>query len=223
MSAHALIPGIVDRDHVYTEIVRATLPAGLSGLVIAAALSAVMSTSSGALIAATTVVKEDLVRTLRRQPLQAKDTVSDASEPDAVRSSRRYLLGVGALMIILACTIRDVVAGLTIACGILLVGLFVPVIGGIVWQRATFKGAVASVIAGIVLTLGTMAVMRDIYANVPLYVGLSGSLVAFVVVSLLDRPMPADILAQWLQRARAPAVDDTTAAIARDKTSFSRG
>jgi len=220
MSAHALMPGIVDRDHVYTEIVRTTLPAGLSGLVIAAALSAVMSTSSGALIAATTVMKEDLVRTLRRQPLQAKDTVSDENETSAVQSSRWYLLGIGVLMIILACTIHDVVAGLTIACGTLLVGLFVPVIGGIVWQRATFKGAVASVITGIVLTVATMAVMRDIYANTPLYVGLSGSLVAFIVVSLLDRPMPADVLAQWLQRAQAPAATGTPEALAREKTSL---
>jgi solute:Na+ symporter, SSS family len=201
MSAHALMPGIVERDHVYTEIVRATLPAGLSGLVIAAALASVMSTSSGALIAATTVVKEDLVRTLRGQPLQAQDSASEAGAAQEVQSSRGYLLGVGVLMIILACTIHDVVAGLTIACGTLLVGLFVPVVGGIVWQRATFKGAVASVVAGIALTLISMAIMRDIYANIPLYIGLSGSFVAFVVVSLIDRPMPPEILANWLERA----------------------
>ena len=218
MAARALMPGIADRDHVYTQIVRETLPPGLSGLVIAAALSAVMSSSSGALIAATTVVKEDLVRTLRRRPLQANNTVSREDDAGEVRATRWYLLGVGALMIIIACSLHDVVAGLTIACGLLVVGLFVPVVGGILWQRATIKGAVASIIAGIVLTVATMAVMRDIYANIPVYVGLAGSLIAFILGSLADRPVAAHIRAQWLQRSREPAVTVTADAVTHHNT-----
>jgi SSS family solute:Na+ symporter len=218
MAARALMPGIADRDHVYTQIVRETLPPGLSGLVIAAALSAVMSSSSGALIAATTVVKEDLVRTLRRRPLQANNTVSREDDAGEVQATRWYLLGVGALMIIIACSLHDVVAGLTIACGLLVVGLFVPVVGGILWQRATIKGAVASIIAGIVLTVATMAVMRDIYANIPVYIGLAGSLIAFILGSLVDRPVAAHIRAQWLQRSREPAVTGTADAVTHHNT-----
>ncbi len=110
-------------------------------------------------------------------------------------------------MILIACSIQDVVAGLTIACAILVVGLFVPVVGGILWQRATIKGAVASVVAGIGLTVVTMAAMRDIYANVPVYVGLSGSLIAFIAASLADRPVAAEIRAEWLRRSQEPAAD----------------
>jgi SSS family solute:Na+ symporter len=156
-----------------------------------------MSTSSGALIATATVVKEDLVRTLQRRPLPSEgdDTAG------GLQSSRRYLLICGLLMIVVASSLKDVVAGLTIACAILVAGLFIPVVGGIVWKRATLRGAFASIVAGVVLTFGTMAVMRDIYANMPIYLGLAGGLAAFVVVSLAGRPVPREVLEEWNRRA----------------------
>jgi SSS family solute:Na+ symporter len=197
MSARVLLPNVADRDSVFTEVVRFTLSPGIAGFVVAGALASVMSTSSGALIATATVVKEDLVRTLQRRPLPSEgdDTAG------GLQSSRRYLLICGLLMIAVASSLKDVVAGLTIACAILVAGLFIPVVGGIVWKRATLRGAFASIVAGVVLTFGTMAVMRDIYANMPIYLGLAGGLAAFVVVSLAGRPVPREVLEEWNRRA----------------------
>jgi SSS family solute:Na+ symporter len=67
MCAKVILPEITDRNTVYAQIVRNALPVGISGLVIAAALAAIMSTSSGALIATATVAKEDLVRGMRER------------------------------------------------------------------------------------------------------------------------------------------------------------
>lgn len=217
MSAKVLLPDIADRDDVYTEIVRFALPAGLAGLVVAGALSAIMSTSSGALIATATVVKEDIIRILRRRSVpsaavgsQAASTSGSAHaadaparEEDEVRSSRWYILCFGILMISIACVLQDVIAGLTIAGAILVGGLLVSIIGGMFWQRGTLKGALVSIVSGVVLTLGTMIVMRDIYANMPIYLGLAGSLLSYVVVSLLDEPTPAAILREWNRRSSA--------------------
>lgn len=197
MSAKVLLPDIADRDDVYTEIVRHVLPVGLAGLVVAGALSAIMSTSSGALIATATVVKEDIVNVLRKHQPGA----SAAQQHDEVRNTRWYILGFGILMIAIACALKDVVAGLTIASAILVGGLLVPILGGMFWLRGTSRGALASIFVGTALTLGSMIVMGDIYANAPIFAGLAGSLIAFVVVSLLDRPTPDAILREWSRRS----------------------
>jgi len=202
MAAKVLLPDLVGRDAVYTEVVRHVLPVGLAGLVVAGALSAIMSTSSGALIATATVATED-VHGRRRDG-------SAADAHDEVRHSRNYILGFGIVMAVVACLLQDVIAGLTIASDILVGGLMVAVLGGMLWRRGTARGAIASIVCGIAGTLGTMAVLRDIYANLPIYVGLGSSLAAFVIFSLADRPTPAAVLARWDERIRPRPASNTT-------------
>ncbi len=203
MSAKVLLPGLVGRDAVYTEIVRLVLPVGLAGLVVAGALSAIMSTSSGALIATATVAKEDI---------HGKRS-DGGGQHDEVRSTRAYILLFGVTMAVIACLVKDVVAALTMASGILVGGLMVAVLGGMIWRRGTARGALASIFAGMIGTLGTMAVLWDIFASLPIYVGLAASLIAYVVVSLLDQPTSTAVLARWDERVRpkhndaAPAQD----------------
>lgn len=191
MSAKVLLPGLVGRDAVYTEIVRLLLPVGVAGLVVAGALSAIMSTSSGCLIATATVAQED-VRGRRR----------NSSAHDEIGQSRIYIVVFGILMAAIACLLQDVIAALTIASDILVGGLMVAVLGGLIWRRGTARGAIASIFAGMAGTLGTMLVLQDIYANLPIYVGLAGSLVCYIVFSLLDKPTPSAVLARWDARVR---------------------
>lgn len=198
MSAKVILPDLVDHDDAYPAVVQAVLPVGVAGLVIAAALAAIMSTSSGALIATATVAKEDIVSVFRRRAKNADHTPT--SEHDEVAGSRWYILGFGVLTIVLACVISDVIAALTIAYDILVGGLLVAIIGGMVWKRGTIKGALVSIAAGVVFTLGTMAVVGDIYANEPIYAGLIASLVTFVVVSLVTPATPEPIRAEWDRR-----------------------
>ena len=82
------------------------LPPILAGLVLAAALAAVMSTSSGALIATATVFSQDIVARLRKRDIEA------GSEDDHLRSNRIYVAAFGILMIVIACVLQDVVAAL---------------------------------------------------------------------------------------------------------------
>ena len=66
MAAKVLLPALEARDDAFAEFVEMQLPPMLAGLVLAAALAAVMSTSSGALIATATVFSQDIVARLRR-------------------------------------------------------------------------------------------------------------------------------------------------------------
>ncbi|HEY6644386.1 sodium:solute symporter [Povalibacter sp.] len=193
MSAKVLLPGLVGRDAVYTEIVRHVLPVGLAGLVVAGALSAIMSTSSGALIATATVAKEDV---------QGKRSTGDGHY-DEIRNTRVYIAFFGITMAVIACLVKDVVTALTLASDFLVGGLLVAVIGGMIWRRGTARGAIASIFAGLIGTLGTMAILWDVFATLPIFVGITCSLVSYVVVSLLDQPTSPAVLARWDERVRA--------------------
>jgi SSS family solute:Na+ symporter len=202
MGASVLVPGLEERDDAFTAVVGATMPPVLAGLVLAAALAAVMSTASGALIATATVFGKDIVQRLRGR-------AADVSDDDHVRGNRLLIAAFGVVVIVIACILQDVVAALTIAYDILVGGLLVPILGGLVWRRATIVGAVAAIAIGTVATLATMAVVGDIYANEPIYVGLAAGLVAFVAGSLASQPTATDVLAEWDRRSadeRAPVV-----------------
>jgi SSS family solute:Na+ symporter len=157
------------------------------------------------------VAKEDIVASFRRRrhpaasPTGASAGTADesatpAQEHDEVSGSRWYIFGFGLLTIGMACVISDVIAALTIAYDILVGGLLVAILGGLIWKRGTITGALASIGAGVVVTLGTMAYYGDIYANEPIFAGLIVSLLAYVVVSLVTPATPEPIRAEWDRR-----------------------
>ena len=200
MAAKVLLPALEARDDAFAEFVEMQLPPVLAGLVLAAALAAVMSTSSGALIATATVFSQDIVARLRGRDIEA------GSEHDHVRSNRLYVAGFGIVMVVIACVLQDVVAALTVAYDILVGGLLVPILGGLIWRRGTNVGAVAAMAVGTVATLATMVVVGDIFANEPIYVGLASGLVVFVVGSLLSKPTAPEVMAEWDRRSRGEEI-----------------
>ncbi|MGV0805608.1 sodium:solute symporter [Mycolicibacterium setense] len=198
LAASTFMPDIEAKDDVYAQIAEAILPVGISGIVLAAAVAAMMSTASGALIATATVARTDirpmLLRLLGRRPEQAENPEVD------VHSDRRYVAVLGVMVIIIAALLNDVVGALTIAYDILVGGLLVPIIGGFLWKRATGAGALAAMAVGTVVTLGTMAVVGDVLANEPIYYGLVSSLITYIVVSLVTPRTSAQVLQVWDDR-----------------------
>jgi len=196
MCAKVLLPHIASRDEVFSSMVLLALPPGLSGLVTAAALAAIMSTASGTLIASATVVDKDIIDTLRARP-------AAASLRDDVNRSRLFLLVLGLAAIALACVMNDVVAALTIAYDILVGGLLVAIIGGLFWRRGNIQGALASMVCGIGVTIGTMILGGDIYASLPIFLGIGASFAAFFGVSLCFAAPSSARLDQWERRLAA--------------------
>ena len=74
-AAKVMYPKLPSADAAFATIVKDELPVGVRGLVLAAALAAVMSTSSGALIACATVANNDIWSRLRgrRRPATASE------------------------------------------------------------------------------------------------------------------------------------------------------
>ncbi|MDY6054630.1 sodium:solute symporter family transporter [Micrococcus sp.] len=217
MAAAVALPGIETPDDVYASVAQQLLPLGVGGIALAAAVAAMMSTASGALIAAATVARTDIVPMLRggRTSAESAAAVSDAGDEaveEDVTADRWWVLGLGVVALIVAIQVPDVVAALTIAYDILVGGLLVAILGGLLWRRGTGLGAACSMAAGALGTLVTMGVLElraevpfaGVYANEPIYIGLALSAVVYVVVSLLSRPTDERILAAWRQRSQRP-------------------
>jgi SSS family solute:Na+ symporter len=171
-AGRVFLPPLADADSAFAEIVNVVLPVGLRGLLLAAALAAIMSTASACLLAASTVLLEDVYLRLR-----------GAMNAGSVAQSRAVTLTLGAVMTLMACLMHDVIAAITVAYDLLVGGLLVSIIGAMIWQRGTAKGAVASIALGIALVVVVLA-LCGLDSDLPIYVGLGGSLIAYVVVSL---------------------------------------
>ncbi|MEB8337343.1 sodium:solute symporter [Streptomyces endophyticus] len=195
-AAKVLYPkGLGQADEAFAQIVKDQLPVGVRGLVLAAALAAVMSTSSGALIACATVANNDIWKRLRG----TKDQVSVEDEHDEVKGNRMFILGLGIVAIVISIILNNVVEALTVAYNLLVGGLLVPILGGLLWKRGTGTGALASIVVGGITVIGGMW-RYGILANQPVYYGLIASLVVYVAVSLATRPTDAAVLAAWRER-----------------------
>ncbi|MFF3326184.1 sodium:solute symporter [Streptomyces sp. NPDC002889] len=194
-AAKVLYPKLPNADDAFATIVKDELPMGVRGLVLAAALAAVMSTSSGALIACATVANNDIWARLRG----AVTPRADGREHDEVKGNRAFILLMGIAVICIAIALNNVIEALTVAYNLLVGGLLVPILGGLLWKRGTVYGALSAVVAGGLAVIGLMW-KYGILANEPVYYGLLLSLAAYVVVSLATRPTDEAVLAHWRER-----------------------
>ncbi|MEU0068704.1 sodium:solute symporter [Streptomyces sp. NPDC006332] len=212
MATKTLYPNLADADQAFATIVRHALPTGVRGLVLAAALSAMMSTASGALIASATVANQDIWARLRRR------SVSASADHDEISSNRLAIGVLGVVSMVIACVLGDVIEALTVAYNLLVGGLLVPILGGLVWRRGNLPGALTAMIAG-GTTVITFMVTDGLLANEPIYYGLLAGLVAYVAASLVTRPTDETVLEVWRRRlagepapAPAPAAPELTTA-----------
>ncbi|MEV6013737.1 sodium:solute symporter [Streptomyces sp. NPDC051976] len=204
MATKALYPQLNGADGAFATIVKHALPTGVRGLVLAAALSAMMSTASGALIASATVANNDIwrrLRTLRRRgrPAPGGPEAHTDGERDEVRGNRLAIVVLGVTAIVIACLLSDVLSALTVAYNLLVGGLLVPILGGLLWKRGNLSGALASMVAG-GATVILLMMDKGVLANEPIYYGLAVSLVAYVAASLATRPTDAAVLERWRER-----------------------
>ncbi|MGW6269756.1 sodium:solute symporter [Streptomyces sp. NPDC055060] len=194
-AAKVMYPKLPSADAAFATMVKDELPMGVRGLVLAAALAAVMSTSSGALIACATVANNDIWSRLRG----AVAPKADGEAHDEVKGNRLFILIMGIAVVCIAIALNDVVQALTVAYNLLVAGLLVPILGGLLWKRGTAEGALAAIVAGGLSVVGLMW-GYGILANEPIYYGLLISLGVYVAVSLATKPTDARVLAAWRER-----------------------
>ncbi|MEG2577464.1 MAG: sodium:solute symporter [Glutamicibacter sp.] len=230
MAAKVALPNIAgaadNKDVVYAEVATQLLPVAVGGLVMAAAVAAMMSTASGALIAAATVARTDVTPFAASWFGKRVEVNTDENPEHDVRANRIWVMALGVVTVTLAILVDDVVAALTIAYDILVGGLLVAIIGGLLWKRGNGAGATASMAAGSIATLGTMIILEiqaenkfdGVYANEPIYYGLIASAAAFIAVSLLTKSTDRQVIEHWNLRVAGKIQDAPVNATAQEPT-----
>jgi SSS family solute:Na+ symporter len=196
-AARVMLPD-VQSDNAFARIATEALPVGITGLVLAAALAAVMSTASAGLLASSTILANDVYAGFIAR-----------GDHNKVLVSRVTTLLVGIVVLVISLIVSDVVGALTVAYDLLSGALFVPIVGALFWRRATAAGALASMAAGSVVVVIFM-VMDGLFANTPIIWGMLASLVVFVVVSLLTARPSEERMDAWERRLTGSGVEGGT-------------
>ncbi|WWO96294.1 MAG: sodium/proline symporter PutP [Candidatus Dasytiphilus stammeri] len=174
-----LSPEVLENsERVFIELTRLIFNPWIAGIILAAILSAVMSTLSCQLLVCSSALTKDIYKSFFRK---------DASQYEMVWFGRLMVLLVSAVSIIVALNPTNRVLGLVSYAWAGLGASFGPVVLlSVRWLRMTRNGA----LAGMLIGTATVVVWKH-YSWLGLYEIIPGfilSSIAIIVVSLLDSP-----------------------------------
>ena len=171
MAARVAHPGIDGRDLVLPTMLHEHLPAFLGALTLAAIFSAEVSTCDAILFMLSTSLSQDLYKRFVNPA---------AGDRQVLAVARGAAIAGGALGVLLAIQLPNVVAALTVFYSLLAVSLFVPVVGGLYTTRAGTREALAAIVAGVTTLLAIRLGLAGRYPWLdPTLTGLVAAAAAF--------------------------------------------
>jgi solute:Na+ symporter, SSS family len=193
MIARVLYPELPadDAERGLPMLIHDCLPIGLTGLVIAAYFSAIMSTADSCLMASSGNFVGDVIQ---------RHIWRGASDRSLMRLSQIATLVIGIAAVLIASRFDTVLKSIMFAYGFMVSGLFIPTLGALFWRRGSSVGALFGILAG-----GTLTVVLQVLILLgpdpppgakpeidPTLWGILLSLVVYVGLSLAfpDRPSP---------------------------------
>ena len=180
MATRALRPTLANPELALPTFMAELAPPWLGGLGLAALFAAEISTADAVLFMLSTSLSRDLFKAFLRP---------EADDATLLRVSRRAALGAGLLGVGLAILLPSVVDALKTFYGLLTAALFVPLLAGLLWPRATARGARLAVIGSV----GTVSALQLVLRGRPESAWLphaAGMLVALLLIALLRDVSP---------------------------------
>ena len=176
----ALFGGLLEQDaeKIIPTLVTQHTPLIAQVFFYGAVLSAIMSTSSATLLAPSVTFSENIIRTF----------VPDMDD-------RRFLLVMRSVLFVFALLVlafalnsqSSIFEMVEDAYKVTLAGAFAPLVGGILWRRATTQGALCSIFGGICSWLLVELMIGEASLVPPQLIGLVVSIVGLVAGSLLPQ------------------------------------
>jgi len=198
---HELLPA-GKQSMVFIELARDLFPGFIAGILMAAIMAASMSTADSQLLVASSSFTADIYRPVLRKKCSDKEALWVGRIVVLIIAVVAYLIasseGEGAQAIMNM--VENAWAGFGSAFGAV-------VILSVFWRRFTYKGAVAGVLVGAVvdvLWLMFLSAPTGIYELLP---GFVASMIAAVIVTLIDKVPSAEITAIY-DTAMDPTIDD---------------
>jgi solute:Na+ symporter, SSS family len=164
----------LDAEMALPLLLKASLIPGLLGLMLAAYFSAILSTADSCLMAAAGSSISDLL--MRFLPIK--------DDRKMVRLSQMATLILGLFALVIAQNFTNVLGLMLMSYGVMVSGLFIPVIGGLILPKTTpWQGMLSILMGG-----GTTLLVQVLdWSDTPIIWGLSASVIGFLLGSLFQR------------------------------------
>jgi SSS family solute:Na+ symporter len=176
MCGQVMLPGMEDPQGIYGQMILNYLPIGLAGLVIAGCLSAIMSTMSGPLLAAGTVLMEDIV----------KQKV-ELSDDKVLKYSKWVVFILGVLAIFVALFFTDILVVLDFTYSLLTGAMLAPALAALLWDRCTTPACLSSMIIS-ALAMFAAFFKWGVGPWQPILIAFLVGMAVIVIVSLITKP-----------------------------------
>ncbi len=178
--------GYIDFDSMDPEmglplLLRTVLPVGLMGLMMSAYFSAIMSTADSCLMAASGNILSDLLNRYGRIPEKAQ-----------LKYSQWLTLAVGAVALVLATQMTNVLDLMLLSYSFMVSGLFVPILAALFFKNRSALAAWWSILLGGACTLSLELMLMNKLIELPLninpnFFGISLSLLSYLLIAKYSR------------------------------------
>jgi SSS family solute:Na+ symporter len=181
MAARVFFPG-VESEMGLPLMLKHYLPVGVTGIVIAAYFSAIMSTADSCLMASSGNMLNDILQ---------RTVLRHLKGPAEIRVSQVVTLVIGITAVFIAVQFEKVLEAILYAYGFMVSGLFVPTLGAYFWKRSSRSGAFWGMLAGgcvflllklEIVPVSVVAAGTDLH---PSFFGILASGLVFVVLSMV--------------------------------------
>ncbi|GIO24132.1 sodium:solute symporter [Oceanobacillus sp. J11TS1] len=177
MCALVILPNIQDTQNVFSSMAFETLPTGLLGIVFAAVAAAIMSTASGTLLASSTLIAKDILK---------DHFFKGITDRQFLLLSRGTTMIISIIAIIIALWIQELLVAIDVAYALLAGAIFIPIVFGLFWKRATAKAAFYSILVSSAVVLGGLAI-EGLSSSNPILYGIAANIVVMILLSLTDK------------------------------------
>jgi SSS family solute:Na+ symporter len=171
-----------DPNMVLAQLITDYLPAGLIGLLLAAILSATMSTASTCLICSVTCLTEDVIKPFFKKSLTDKGSLL---------LFRCSMIGTGLVTLSITLWATDILTLLTTAYSAAAAGLFIPFMCTMFTRKATKAAIYTTMFFGLglyfAISFGFLPFLPAVVQSAPLYVSFPLSIVVMVIVTLATK------------------------------------
>ena len=195
LASIVLFPNLPTGDLAMPLMAKTVLPTFVGTVMLAAITSAMMSTVDSLLLVAGSALSEDIYQNIIHKKASPKRRLAVARIGILIAGS------VPLISIISGFAEGELIQFIVILfTAIMAAGFFTPVVGGILWKRATKQGAIAAMIGGVVTT-GLWKAFGDptIYPVLP---GFIVSVLGYVIFSLLTKPPPDEAWKPYFEKKK---------------------
>lgn len=181
----------LDNAEVLPHIIQSTLHPILAGLVVSALLAAAMSTGNCLLLSISACFSRDLYNKVLN-PSKSFDELKHSKTISRIVIVAALIAG-----ILVAFRAKGILHTIIIFVYPYMGSMLVPLLGGVLWKRATTRGAIAAMFAGGIIGVGSFfagvpGILHGIInVDLGLFVAYLVSAIVFVTVSLATSPSDA--------------------------------